>query len=238
LQEALKMQQVVVQQVELASSRSEASDKVKKHATKPFRNRGLSKECAMPKFVGIDARGDGVVQQVVLASLLFIALMSIAVIAMALSPLGDLKALDRDGNGFISAAELRPAMTNWGEKLTQEEADEAFRVADVDGDGQITDIEERLIVDFNVLDRDANGVISAVGLRHVMMNWGEKLACEEAVGRFAWRRDAQINYEEFVKREMAEDYGDDEEDEFEGGQYAGEGETAASALAFGRFCTA
>ena len=29
---------------------------------------------------------------------------------------------DKDGNGFISAAELRHVMTNLGEKLTDEEA--------------------------------------------------------------------------------------------------------------------
>ena len=44
---------------------------------------------------------------------------------------------DRDGNGFISAAELRHVMTNLGEKLTDEEVDEMIREADVDGDGQI-----------------------------------------------------------------------------------------------------
>merc|ERR1712185_545230 len=47
------------------------------------------------------------------------------------------KVFDRDGNGFISAAELRPVMTNLGEKLTDEEGDEMIREADVDVDGQI-----------------------------------------------------------------------------------------------------
>merc|ERR1719385_553370 len=45
------------------------------------------------------------------------------------------KVFDRDGNGFISAAELRHVMTNLGEKLTDEEVDEMIREADVDGDG-------------------------------------------------------------------------------------------------------
>ena len=69
---------------------------------------------------------------------------------------------DKDGNGFISAAEvrawfwsfqldmlqsivlhlclapqLRHVMTNLGEKLTDEEVDEMIREADVDGDGQV-----------------------------------------------------------------------------------------------------
>ena len=44
------------------------------------------------------------------------------------------KVFDKDGNGFISAAELRHIMTNLEEKLTD---DEMIREADVDGDGQI-----------------------------------------------------------------------------------------------------
>merc|ERR1712139_295927 len=47
------------------------------------------------------------------------------------------KVFDKDGNGFISAAELRHIMTNLGEKLTGEEVDEMLREADIDGDGQI-----------------------------------------------------------------------------------------------------
>jgi calmodulin len=47
------------------------------------------------------------------------------------------RVFDKDGNGFISAAELRHVMTNLGEKLTDEEVDEMIREADVDGDGQI-----------------------------------------------------------------------------------------------------
>jgi calmodulin len=47
------------------------------------------------------------------------------------------KLFDRDANGFISALELRQALTNLGEKLTDEEVDEMIREADVDGDGQI-----------------------------------------------------------------------------------------------------
>ena len=43
----------------------------------------------------------------------------------------------QDGNGYISAAELRHVMTNLGEKLTDEEVDEMIREADIDGDGQV-----------------------------------------------------------------------------------------------------
>lgn len=44
---------------------------------------------------------------------------------------------DKDGNGFISAAELRHVMTCIGEKLTDEEVDDMLQEADVDGDGVV-----------------------------------------------------------------------------------------------------
>lgn len=59
------------------------------------------------------------------------------------------RVFDKDGNGLISAAELRYScwyifllkyrhvMTNLGEKLTDEEVDEMIREADIDGDGQV-----------------------------------------------------------------------------------------------------
>ena len=56
------------------------------------------------------------------------------------------RVFDKDGNGFISAAELRHVMTNLGEKLTDEEVDEMIREADIDGDGQVNYEGELLIV--------------------------------------------------------------------------------------------
>ncbi|XP_072042631.1 calmodulin-alpha-like [Amphiura filiformis] len=50
------------------------------------------------------------------------------------------RVLDKDGNGLISAADLRHAimvMTNLGETLTEEEVDDMIREADIDGDGQV-----------------------------------------------------------------------------------------------------
>lgn len=46
------------------------------------------------------------------------------------------KVFDRDGSGFITAAELHHVMTNLGEKLTDEEVDEMIREADMDGERQ------------------------------------------------------------------------------------------------------
>lgn len=45
---------------------------------------------------------------------------------------------DRDGNGFITAAELRHTIQKTGDKLTDDEVDEMIRAADIDGDGQVS----------------------------------------------------------------------------------------------------
>ena len=47
------------------------------------------------------------------------------------------RVFDKDGNGFISSAELRHVMTTIGEKLSDEEVDEMIREADTDGNGEI-----------------------------------------------------------------------------------------------------
>jgi calmodulin len=47
------------------------------------------------------------------------------------------RVFDKEGNGYISAAELRHVLTNLGERLKDEEVDELIREADLTGDGQI-----------------------------------------------------------------------------------------------------
>ena len=44
---------------------------------------------------------------------------------------------DKDNDGFITAEELHKVMTNLGETLTKEEADDMIKEADINGDGQI-----------------------------------------------------------------------------------------------------
>lgn len=48
------------------------------------------------------------------------------------------KVFDQDGNGYISAFELRHVMTNMGEQLTDKDFDDMIREADADGDGVIS----------------------------------------------------------------------------------------------------
>jgi len=47
------------------------------------------------------------------------------------------RVFDKEGNGFISTAELATVMTNIGEVLSEEETDELIAEADIDGDGNV-----------------------------------------------------------------------------------------------------
>ncbi|XP_034876361.1 calmodulin-1-like [Mirounga leonina] len=65
-----------------------------------------------------------------------------------------------------------------------------------------TDSEEEIPEAFRVFDKDGNSYVSAVELRHVMTNLGEKLADEEVDEMIRGADiggDGQVNYEEFVQ---------------------------------------
>lgn len=47
------------------------------------------------------------------------------------------RVFDKEGNGTISANELKHVLTTLGEKLTDSEVDEVIKEADVDGNGHI-----------------------------------------------------------------------------------------------------
>lgn len=47
------------------------------------------------------------------------------------------RVFDTDGNGHISASELKYVLANTGEKLSEEEIEEMIRESDTDGDGFI-----------------------------------------------------------------------------------------------------
>ena len=72
------------------------------------------------------------------------------------------KVFDKDGNGFISAAELRHVMTNLGEKLSDAEVDEMIKEADPDSDGMPDAWEITKGTNPNVANTNAR-TLSAVG---------------------------------------------------------------------------
>lgn len=47
------------------------------------------------------------------------------------------KMFDRNGDGNISASELRQVMMSMGQKLSDKDVDSMIKEADIDGDGQI-----------------------------------------------------------------------------------------------------
>ena len=47
------------------------------------------------------------------------------------------RVFDKDGNGFITAAEFKHFMTTMGEKFSEEEVDEIIKEVDKDGDEQV-----------------------------------------------------------------------------------------------------
>jgi calmodulin len=47
------------------------------------------------------------------------------------------RVFDKNGAGFVSAAELRGILTSLGEKLIEEEVDELFKEGEIDSNGFI-----------------------------------------------------------------------------------------------------
>ena len=67
---------------------------------------------------------------------------------------GAFKALDQDGDGFLSASELRNVLTSMGEPLTDKEVDEMFRLVDINNDGKLNFEEFYEMTKQNDLDWD------------------------------------------------------------------------------------
>merc|ERR1711988_1088257 len=89
--------------------------------------------------------------------------------------------VDNDGSGTIDFAEFLSLMSK--------------KMKDADS-------EEELMEAFKVFDKDGNGFISSVELRHVMANLGEKLTddeVDEMIREADVDGDGQVNYDEFVK---------------------------------------
>lgn len=127
------------------------------------------------------------------------------------------KIFDKDKDGYITIKELGEIMKSLGQIPSETELEDMINEVDVDGNGNIdfreflglmarkmrdTDTEEELIEAFKVFDRDGNGLVSSIELKHVMISLGEKITDEEVdemIKEADIDGDGFINYEEFVR---------------------------------------
>ncbi|XP_059484906.1 calmodulin-beta-like isoform X1 [Neocloeon triangulifer] len=123
---------------------------------------------------------------------------------------------DKDEDGTITMAELGVVMRSLGQRPSETELRDMVNEVDQDGNGTIefneflqmmskkmrgADNEEELREAFRVFDKNNDGLISSIELRHVMTNLGEKLSDEEVddmIKEADLDGDGMVNYEEFV----------------------------------------
>ncbi|XP_057744811.1 putative calcium-binding protein CML19 [Arachis stenosperma] len=122
---------------------------------------------------------------------------------------------DEDGDGKISASELRSQLGKMsGEILLEEEMEMAIAALDSDGDGllsledmmnlmeggeedeKLKDLKEA----FEMYDTDRCGFITPKGLRRMLKKLGESMSVEECqvmISRFDLNGDGMLSFEEF-----------------------------------------
>ncbi|XP_014224657.1 calmodulin-A-like isoform X2 [Trichogramma pretiosum] len=123
---------------------------------------------------------------------------------------------DKDEDGTITMAELGVVMRSLGQRPSENELRDMVNEVDQDGNGTIefneflqmmskkmkgAEGEDELREAFRVFDKNNDGLISSVELRHVMTNLGEKLSEEEVddmIKEADLDGDGMVNYEEFV----------------------------------------
>ena len=122
---------------------------------------------------------------------------------------------DEDGDGKISASELRNRLSMMGgEVLLEEEAKMAITALDSDGDGLLSleDLvklmegggEEEKLKDlreaFEMYDTEKCGFITPKGLRRMLKKLGDSKSIEECkvmIGHFDLNGDGMLSFEEF-----------------------------------------
>ncbi|OXU26936.1 hypothetical protein TSAR_000449 [Trichomalopsis sarcophagae] len=120
---------------------------------------------------------------------------------------------DKDEDGTITMAELGVVMRSLGQRPSETELRDMVNEVDQDGNGTIefneflqmmskkmkgAEGEDELREAFRVFDKNNDGLISSVELRHVMTNLGEKLSEEEVddmIKEADLDGDGMVNYE-------------------------------------------
>ncbi|KAJ0402657.1 hypothetical protein P43SY_007522 [Pythium insidiosum] len=118
-------------------------------------------------------------------------------------------AIDKDGNGVITIAELADALRSMGHTMIEEEVMELLQGIDIDGDGLVdypeflaatmkrnqTNKQEYLINAFNYFDTKKQGVITKADLVQFM---GSEEQADEVIRDVDTNGDGQISFDEFV----------------------------------------
>jgi calcium-dependent protein kinase len=120
------------------------------------------------------------------------------------------KAIDADGNGTISAEELKEAMQKSGEFQDDEDFLQVMQMADVDGDGcisydelcmasvqrKLAAKEERLWNAFCQFDVDGDGVVTLAEIEKVLGAGDSEV--KEMIAEIDKNGDGKIDYDEFL----------------------------------------
>jgi calmodulin len=120
--------------------------------------------------------------------------------------------IDENGDGTISADDIKKALTQMGEEITDEEAQQMISEADLDKNGTVAFPEfvklmhkreqHEILEAFNAIDKDGSGRLSTKELKDVMKSFGGKLSDEQLEEMFKNADadgDGQVDYQEFLK---------------------------------------
>lgn len=120
------------------------------------------------------------------------------------------KALDENGDGSITVAELQKGFAKAGTSMTQQELEELMRHADIDGDGSISyqelmlasvqkklsAKEERLWVAFCKVDLDHDGKVTAAEIEKVL--GADYDSAKAMIAEVDTNGDGTIDFDEFI----------------------------------------
>lgn len=131
-------------------------------------------------------------------------------------------AIDADGNGVITVAELAAALHGMGHGMIEEEVTELVKGIDIDGDGlvdypeflaatmkrNLANKEEYLVNAFNYFDTKKQGVITKADLVQFM---GSEEQAQEVMNEVDANGDGVISFEEFVGMMNRKGFADESE---------------------------